>query len=71
MRQILQDMEAGTTSIVEAPAPSLSSASVLIATTTSLISAGTERMLVNFGRASYLEKLILLPEIVRAVLGKV
>jgi predicted dehydrogenase/threonine dehydrogenase-like Zn-dependent dehydrogenase len=71
MRQILQDMSAGATFIVDSPAPSLSSTSVLITTTTSLISAGTERMLVDFGRSSYLEKARQKPEKVRAVLEKV
>src|SRR5690606_29556585 len=36
-----------------------------------LISAGTERMLVDFGRASYLEKARQQPEKVRQVLDKV
>jgi hypothetical protein len=43
----------------------------LISTTASLISAGTERMLVGFGRASYLEKARQQPEKVKMVLEKV
>lgn len=71
MKQILQDMAHGATSIVEAPAPTASNGTVLIATTTTLISAGTERMLVDFGRASYLEKARQQPEKVKMVLDKV
>ena len=52
MKQILQDMGKGDTYIAEAPAPAASAGTVLIHSTVSLISAGTERMRVDFGRAS-------------------
>lgn len=71
MKQILQDMAKGSTYIAEAPAPVAGRGSVLIHTRVSLISAGTERMLVDFGRASYLEKARQQPEKVRMVLEKV
>lgn len=71
MKQILQDMANGDTYIAEAPAPVASRGAVLIHTRVSLISAGTERMLVDFGRASYLEKARQQPEKVRMVLEKV
>jgi len=71
MKQILQDMGKGATYIAEAPAPVVSPETVLIHSTVSLISAGTERMLVDFGRASYLEKARQQPEKVRMVLDKV
>jgi predicted dehydrogenase/threonine dehydrogenase-like Zn-dependent dehydrogenase len=71
MKQILQDMAKGGTTLAEAPAPHISGMHVLIHTTTSLISAGTERMLVGFGKASYLEKARQQPEKVKMVLEKV
>ncbi|MFA0812610.1 bi-domain-containing oxidoreductase [Microbulbifer epialgicus] len=71
MKQILQDMSQGTTSIVEAPAPICSAHHLLINTSTSLVSAGTERMLVGFGKASYLKKARQQPEKVKMVLEKV
>jgi len=71
MKQILQDMAKGGTTVAEAPAPQVSRAYVLIQTTTSLISAGTERMLVGFGKASYLDKARQQPEKVKMVLEKV
>jgi predicted dehydrogenase/threonine dehydrogenase-like Zn-dependent dehydrogenase len=71
MKQILQDMANGATVVTEAPTPSVGGGSLLIATTTSLISSGTERMLVDFGRASYLEKARQQPEKVKMVLEKV
>lgn len=71
MKQILQDMANGSTYIAEAPAPVAGRGSVLIHTRVSLISAGTERMLVDFGRASYLEKARQQPEKVRMVMEKI
>lgn len=71
MKQILQDMGKGDTYIAEAPAPAVGAGTVLIHSTVSLISAGTERMLVDFGRASYLEKARQQPEKVRMVLDKI
>ena len=56
MKQILQDMGNGTTYIAEAPTPHATASTLLIHSTVSLISAGTERMLVDFGRASYIQK---------------
>lgn len=71
MKQILQDMAKGGTTITEAPAPQVSRQHLVISTTASLISAGTERMLVDFGRASYLDKARQQPEKVKMVLEKV
>lgn len=71
MKQILQDMAKGGTTLAEAPAPLISSSHLLIHTTTSLISAGTERMLVGFGKASYIDKARQQPEKVKMVLEKV
>lgn len=71
MKQILQDMAKGGTTVAEAPAPQVSRMHLLISTTTSLISAGTERMLVGFGKASYLDKARQQPDKVKMVLEKV
>lgn len=71
MKQILQDMAKGGTTITEAPAPQVSRQHLVVSTTASLISAGTERMLVDFGRASYLDKARQQPEKVKMVLEKI
>lgn len=71
MKQILQDMANGGTTVTEAPVPQCSKGHLLISTTTSLISAGTERMLVGFGKASMLDKARQQPEKVKMVLEKV
>jgi predicted dehydrogenase/threonine dehydrogenase-like Zn-dependent dehydrogenase len=71
MKQIVQYFSSGETAIVEAPAPMAVPGSVVIRTSRSLISAGTERMLVGFGKASMLQKARQQPEKVRQVLGKI
>lgn len=71
MKQILQDMAKGGTTVTEAPVPQCSKGHLLIATSVSLISAGTERMLVGFGKASMLDKARQQPEKVKMVLEKV
>ena len=71
MKQILQDLSSGETLIVDGPAPMLSSSSLKISSNVSLISAGTERMLVEFARSSYIDKARKQPEKVKMVLDKV
>ena len=61
----------GTTSLEEVPVPLASAGRLLIRSTVSLVSLGTERMLVQFGKASYLEKARQQPEKVKMVLDKV
>src|SRR5215831_20156213 len=71
MQQILQNLKTGSTDVVDVPCPSVASGQLLIDTRSSLISAGTERMLVEFGHANLLEKARSQPERVRQVLDKV
>ena len=71
MKQILQDLSSGETLIVDSPAPMLSSGSLKIVSNVSLISAGTERMLVEFAQSSYIDKARKQPEKVKMVLDKV
>lgn len=71
MKQVLQDLSNGSTLVLEAPVASISSGQLLLNTNITLISAGTERMLVGFGKASYLEKARQQPEKVKMVLEKV
>ena len=71
MKQILQDMAKGGSNLVQAPAPRATTGNMLIDTSISLISAGTERMLVDFGKASLLDKARKQPDKVKMVLEKV
>ena len=71
MRQILQNLKTGKTELVDVPCPSAGIGQLLIRTGASLISAGTERMLVDFGKASLLDKARQQPDKVKMVLDKV
>jgi predicted dehydrogenase/threonine dehydrogenase-like Zn-dependent dehydrogenase len=70
VKQILQYLKTGATEIVDVPAPACLPGHLLISTQRSLISAGTERMLVEFGQANLLAKARMQPDRVRQVLDK-
>src|SRR5690606_3015884 len=70
MKQVLQSLSTGLTEVVELPTPRTRPNHLLVRSSRSLVSAGTERMLVDFGRANYLEKARQQPEKVREVLQK-
>ena len=71
MRQIIQDMKSGQTILEEVPVPQVKSGSVLIKTSCALVSLGTERMLVEFGKASLIDKARQQPDKVKQVLDKI
>ena len=71
MQQILQNLSSGVTELAEVPCPRVGTGQLLIRTTQSLISAGTERMLVAFGKASLLQKARQQPDKVRQVWQKI
>jgi hypothetical protein len=58
MQQILQNLKTGTTDAVDIPYPCVAPGQLLTGTRSSLISAGTERMLVEFGQVNLLEKAV-------------
>lgn len=70
MKQLLQNLKSGETFLEEVPAPRCGAGSLLIRTHRSLVSLGTERMLVEFGRSSLLSKARQQPEKVKMVLDK-
>ncbi len=71
MKQVLQPIDSGATRVAEIPAPICGPREVLIANETSLISAGTEKMIVDLARKSLLGKARERPDHVRRVLQKV
>lgn len=71
MKQIIQDLKNGETCIVEVPMPIPKKGEILIKTNKSLISFGTEKMLIDFGNANYLNKALQQPDKVRDVINKV
>ncbi|MBU1962841.1 MAG: bi-domain-containing oxidoreductase [Gammaproteobacteria bacterium] len=71
MKQILQNLSNGKTSLVDVPCPKNRAGHLLIASRTTLVSAGTERMLVEFGKAGWIDKARQQPDKVRMVLDKI
>jgi len=71
VKQIIQDLRSGKSETANVPCPQVKPGHLLVQTQASLISSGTERMLVEFGKASLIEKSRQQPEKVRMVLDKV
>ena len=71
MKQVLQDLRTGATYIENVPCPMVQSGHLLIRTSQTLVSVGTEKMLVDFGKASLIEKARQQPDKVRMVLDKI
>lgn len=71
MKQIIQDLKKGDTILEEVPVPRVKAGHVLIKTTKSLVSLGTERMLVEFGKANFIQKAKQQPDKVKMVLDKI
>ncbi len=71
MKQIIQDLKSGETILEDVPAPMIRRGCVLIRTHRSLVSLGTERMLVEFGKANFIDKARQQPEKVKQVFDKI
>src|SRR2546423_14695352 len=71
MQQVLLNIGTGATTLIDARVPSLQQGHVLIRTKRTLISAGAERMLIDFGRASMLDRVREQPEKVKTLFDKV
>lgn len=71
MKQIIQDLKSGATLLEEVPVPQVKNGAVLIQTTCTLVSLGTERMLVEFGKANLIDKARQQPDKVKQVLDKI
>ena len=71
MKHVIQNLRSGETSLADSPAPGLSRNAILIQSRATLISAGTERMLVEFGKAGLIGKARAQPEKVKQVLEKI
>jgi len=70
MKQIIQNIKDGETSTIDMPYPAISKNYLIIKSRVSLISLGTEKMLLEFGKSSYLGKAQQQPEKVQMVLDK-
>jgi predicted dehydrogenase/threonine dehydrogenase-like Zn-dependent dehydrogenase len=71
VKQILQSLKTGTTEVAEVPCPAVQRGQLLIRSLQTLVSAGTERMMVEFGKAGWIDKARQQPDKVRMVLDKI
>lgn len=71
MQQIVQCLKSGKIEVADIPCPQFGAHELLIQSHLSLISAGTERMLLEFGRANWIDKAKQQPEKVQQVLHKI
>ena len=70
MKQLLQSLSNGDRDLLDLPSPAVGRGHLLIRSTCSLVSAGTERMLVEFGKANWLDKARQQPDKVKDVIDK-
>jgi predicted dehydrogenase/threonine dehydrogenase-like Zn-dependent dehydrogenase len=70
MKQVVQDIRKGKTRLIDTPVPVVQHRTALVRTHTSLVSAGTERALVEFAGKSLVGKAASRPDLVRQVLDK-
>ena len=65
MRQLIQSYRSGEMKIEDVPAPGVRSGGVLVRTSRSLVSAGTEKMIVDLAQKSLLGKARTRPDLVK------
>lgn len=70
MKQVSQEYQSGVLALKEVPAPALRRGGVLVATAASLLSAGTEKQMVDLAKASLAGKAFARPDLVRQVIEK-
>lgn len=71
MKQVLQNILNGKTTLQELPCPLNVKNNLLISTRMTLVSSGTERMLVDFGKANFIDKARQQPDKVKLALDKI
>lgn len=70
MKQVVQNLGSGEVAVLDVPAPAPSAGRVLVATRASLVSAGTERMIVDFAQKNLLDKARSRPDLVKQMWEK-
>src|SRR5512137_3017365 len=70
MKQLLQNINSGETVVVDVPIPQVQAGMALVRTQASLVSAGTERMLVEFAEKNLVGKALSRPDLVRQLADK-
>lgn len=70
MKQVVQNLGSGEVVVLDVPAPLPAPGQVLVATRASLVSAGTERMIVDFAQKNLLDKARSRPDLVKQMWEK-
>ena len=70
MIQILQSFKSGELWLADVPAPLCKSGGIVMQNRVSFVSAGTERMLVDFAKKNIISKAFAMPEQVKKVIRK-
>jgi predicted dehydrogenase/threonine dehydrogenase-like Zn-dependent dehydrogenase len=71
MKQLFQSLKTGKTSLEELPVQQCNGSNILINSSVSLVSLGTERMILDFGKANLIDKARQQPERVKQVIEKI
>ncbi len=71
MKQVLQNLRSGELEVADVPVPVIKPGHLLIQTRCSLISSGTERMLVSFAKSGLIGKARQQPEKLKQVIDKI
>ena len=70
MKALLQNFKTGEMTIENVPSPALKKEGVLVKNISSLVSAGTEKAIIELAKMNLLEKAIARPDLVKKVLEK-
>ncbi|MFI5212901.1 MAG: bi-domain-containing oxidoreductase [Gemmatimonadales bacterium] len=70
MRQVVQDLRSGEVIVADVPRPVCQPDGIVVETLASLVSAGTERMVVDFARSNLVQKALARPDLVKQALTK-
>jgi predicted dehydrogenase len=70
MKQVWQSISTGEVSVVDVPAPRAGKGQILVRVAASLISAGTERSVIEFGEKNLVQKAMARPDLVKQLFGK-
>ncbi|CCQ72028.1 bi-domain-containing oxidoreductase [Magnetospira sp. QH-2] len=70
MKQVIQSARSGELSLKDVPEPRASAGSLLVRTHASLISAGTEKLIIDFAKKNLASKAKARPDLVRKVVDK-
>ena len=70
MKQVIQNLKTGKTQVIDTPIPTIQPGFLLVKSSASLVSAGTERSLVDFAEKSLVGKARARPDLFKQVLDK-